>query len=77
MGRRARPTRSPLSPAADHAYTWAHIGTLPHGISFNTKTGVLSGTPTQSGSFSIEFKLTDSSMPHETAARTLTLVIAS
>ena len=58
-------------------YTWAHIGTLPHGISFNTKTGVLSGTPTVSGSFSVEYKLTDSSMPHQTAERTLTLVIAS
>ncbi|HEX3069057.1 MAG TPA: putative Ig domain-containing protein, partial [Thermoanaerobaculia bacterium] len=33
--------------------TWSESGALPPGLSFNTTTGVLSGTPTQSGTFPI------------------------
>ena len=33
--------------------TFSETGTLPAGVSFNSTTGVLSGTPTASGSFSI------------------------
>ena len=35
------------------APTFSETGTLPAGVSFNSTTGVLSGTPTASGSFSI------------------------
>lgn len=40
-------------------YTWTQSGTLPTGINFNTGTGVLSGTPTQGGFFSLTFTATD------------------
>ncbi|MDX6384139.1 MAG: large repetitive protein, partial [Blastocatellia bacterium] len=39
--------------------TWSETGALPTGITLNTSTGVLSGTPTQSGSFPITVTATD------------------
>ena len=39
--------------------TYAVIGTLPPGLSFNTSTGVISGTPTTVGSYSIQVRVTD------------------
>jgi hypothetical protein len=39
--------------------TWSLSGTLPTGMSFDTTTGVLSGTPTQTGTFSITVTATD------------------
>jgi uncharacterized GH25 family protein len=57
-------------------YTWSHTGSIPHGMSLS-KTGVLSGTPTVSGTFTIVFKVRDSSSPPQYAARSLKLVIAS
>jgi hypothetical protein len=41
-------------------YTWAETGTLPTGVTFNAATATLSGTPTQSGTFPITIKATDS-----------------
>src|SRR6185295_18251566 len=40
--------------------TWSVTGTLPAGLSLNTSTGVLSGTPTQTGSFPITITATAS-----------------
>ena len=41
-------------------YKWAISGTLPAGLSLAAATGVLSGTPTQVGAFSITIQVTDS-----------------
>ena len=41
--------------------TFAATGTLPAGVTFNTGTGVLSGTPTQAGSFPLQVTATNSS----------------
>ena len=41
------------------AKTFAVIGTLPAGITLNTSTGVLSGTPTTVGTSSIQIRVTD------------------
>jgi len=41
-------------------YTWAETGTLPAGLTFSTA-GVLSGTPTQVGTFPITVQVTDAS----------------
>src|SRR6185295_1833071 len=53
--------------------TWSVSGTLPTGITLNTSTGVLSGTPTQTGSFPITVTATDANGC--TGSRIVTLVI--
>jgi hypothetical protein len=60
-------------------YTWRTLGSvkLPYGLEINKSTGVISGTTKQSGTFSIEFQVADSSKPIEYASKTLKLVIAS
>ena len=45
-------------------YIWAlATGTLPPGLSLNPNSGVISGTPTQVGTFSFTVRLTDSQTP--------------
>ena len=58
-------------------YAWGKTGSLPFGVRLDSSTGVISGTPTTSGSYTVTFKVTDSSTPRETATKVLTLVIAS
>lgn len=58
-------------------YTLGLTGVLPTGLSFNAGTGVLSGTPTQSGSFNISVTATDSTGgTAATVTNNYTLVIA-
>ena len=59
-------------------YTWSiSAGTLPAGLSLGAGNGVISGTPTASGSFSFTAKVTDSTSPtKQTATKSFTLTIA-
>src|SRR5262249_56892317 len=54
-------------------FTFALTGTLPTGLSFNAATATLSGTPTQSGNFTITVTATDANSC--TGSRGYTLVI--
>ena len=55
-------------------YTWSVIsGSLPAGLSLNTATGVISGTPTAAGSSSFTVRVSDANAT--TANRSLTLTI--
>jgi hypothetical protein len=54
-------------------YTYAEIsGTIPGVSSLNTATGLLSGTPTEAGTFPAEFGVTDSASNTATASCTFT-----
>jgi hypothetical protein len=55
-------------------YTWSIIsGSLPAGLSLNSSTGVISGTPLVGGNFAPQFEVSDSSSPVGTATATLQL----
>jgi Putative Ig domain len=60
-------------------YTWSiSAGALPAGLSLGAGNGVISGTPTASGSFSFTAKVTDSTSPtKQTATKSFTVTIAS
>lgn len=59
--------------------TWAVIGgSLPPGLTLDSLTGIISGTPTSSGTFNFSVSLTDSSVPTPTVAtRSLSITIAT
>ncbi len=57
-------------------YTWSLVGTLPAGLSFNTASGVLSGTPTASAAATpLQFTVKDSGNPVQSQTATFTLTI--
>jgi hypothetical protein len=59
-------------------YTWSvSSGSLPTGLSLNSSTGQISGTPTKSGSYSFSVEVTDSSSPAQTATQALSTTIAA
>lgn len=57
-------------------YTYALSGTLPTGLTLNTTTGLLSGTPTTSGSYSFTVTVTDAASATASNAYTLTVAAA-
>ncbi len=57
-------------------YTWSLTsGTLPPGLSLTTTTGVISGTPTSTGSYPITVQVTDSESTPATATGMFTITI--
>ncbi|MCS7026333.1 MAG: putative Ig domain-containing protein [Bryobacteraceae bacterium] len=53
-------------------YRWVALTALPPGLSFGAD-GVISGTPTQAGSFSVSFRVSDAS--NQTATRSYVLLV--
>ena len=53
-------------------YTFSVVGTLPAGLTLNTSTGAVTGTPTASGSFSI--KVTDKNGVAATGTCAITII---
>jgi hypothetical protein len=60
-------------------YSWSlSSGALPAGMSLAGSTGMFSGTPTTSGSFTFTIKVTDSTTPTaQTATKSLTFTVAA
>lgn len=54
-------------------YIWSVIGALPDGLSLNSASGVLSGTPTAAGNFSFTLSVADSTQTSTVIAATLTV----
>ena len=52
-------------------------GSLPGGLSLAAATGILSGTPSTPGTFAFTARVTDSSVPVQTASRNYTLIVPS
>lgn len=56
-------------------YTWSATG-LPAGVTINTTTGEVSGTPTAAGTFSVTVTATDSASTPATDSETFTMTIS-
>jgi hypothetical protein len=70
------PTATLQATGGQQPDAWSHTGTLPAGLSLDSSTGVISGTPTKPGTSTLTFKVTDSSTPALTASKSLKIVIA-
>ncbi|MBZ5537598.1 MAG: Ig-like domain repeat protein [Acidobacteriia bacterium] len=57
-------------------YTWnISSGALPAGLTLNSSTGTISGTPTTPGTSSFSVQVTDSSSPQRTTLKSLSLTV--
>src|SRR5689334_3011192 len=56
-------------------YLWSVTPALPDGLSLNTQSGAITGTPSTVGTSSHTFTLADSSVPPQTIATSLSLTI--
>ena len=65
--------RQQLTATGGTPITWSYSGTLPDGMPLAANTGILSGTPTQEGSFRFAVKATNST---GFSTRQMTLVVA-
>jgi len=57
------------------SYTWTIIGSLPPGLTLNSSTGVISGTPTKGGTYSFTAQVTDANNSSTTKA--LSIIISN
>ncbi len=64
----------PLTAGGTQPFMWS-IGGLPPGLSGNPSSGLISGTPTLTGTSSVTISVSDSSSPQQTASKTFPLVI--
>jgi hypothetical protein len=59
-------------------YTWSiTTGSLPGGLTLNATSGLISGVPTNTGTFSFTVKVTDAGSPAQTATGALSISITS
>ena len=57
-------------------YTWSVAPALPNGLSLDSASGSISGTPTTQGTTTHAFSLHDNSVPAQTVSQTLNLTVA-
>ena len=56
-------------------YNWSFAGSFPPGLALGASTGQISGTPTQSGTFSFTIQVKDSGSPVQTASQAFSISI--
>lgn len=57
-------------------YAWSiTTGSLPAGLTLNTQTGVISGTPAAAGTFNFTAQVSDAQSPADTASRAFSLTV--
>ncbi len=57
-------------------YAWTVVsGTLPQGMALDGSSGIISGTPLESGTFNFSIKLADSTVPAQEATKDYSLII--
>ena len=57
-------------------YNWSlYSGALPHGLSLNTTTGEISGTPSGAGTFNFNIQITDSGDPQQSDVKSFSITI--
>ncbi len=69
-------TLSVIGGTAPH--TWLiSSGSLPAGLTLNSSAGIISGTPSEAGTYNFTIEAKDSSSPQKSASKSLTLVVNS
>src|SRR5712692_888010 len=59
-------------------YSWSlTAGALPPGLTLGSSTGAITGTPSAAGQYSFTVQVQDLTVPHQTAAKPLTITIAT
>lgn len=58
-------------------YAWSYTGSLPPGLTLNAGSGLISGTPTATGTFNFTAKVTDSSSPQQSQTSNFSITINS
>jgi Domain of unknown function (DUF4082)/Putative Ig domain/Bacterial Ig domain len=71
-------TSSVMAAGGTGPYKWSiSSGALPAGLTLNTATGVISGTPTVPGNYNFTVMVTDSATPKASVSRAFTLSVAT
>jgi hypothetical protein len=58
-------------------YTWSIASGLPPGLTLNSSTGAITGTPTTVGTYSFTAEVTDAGNPAQNATKALSIVISA